>query len=88
MFSKAGLGILLDDTLRRIYGSARGAHGAKESCFVPQLIIKPVSSRDYLTSGEDEHEVFELNGIKMGLLICEFRACLKSLSSSTMSHLG
>jgi predicted amidohydrolase len=30
-----------------------------------------ISERDYLTSGEDEHEVFELKGIKMGLLICQ-----------------
>lgn len=26
--------------------------------------------RDYLTPGDEEHEVFELNGVKMGLLIC------------------
>jgi predicted amidohydrolase len=30
-----------------------------------------ISERDYLTSGEEEHEVFELKGIKMGLLICK-----------------
>jgi len=39
--------------------------------------------RDYLTSGEDEHEVFELNGVKMGLLICELPIIIRSKGALT-----
>jgi len=42
--------------------------------------------RDYLTSGEDEHEVFELNGIKMGLLICELPTLNKRDDALTSDH--
>jgi hypothetical protein len=44
--------------------------------------------RDYLTSGEDEHEVFELNGIKMGLLICELPPIIREERQSLTTHLG